>query len=140
MRLFANLFFLLGAAAIAACMSSPLVKWSEDDITVMALYSRDYYNKVSGEDVIYGVLENDTEYTVDESSGFHQLSFPIQETICQKSDKEMADNCMFKEGGVVKFCTAKFHMEDDEDILMVTCQSQDSQQNVCGLELSSDWG
>nr|AEI69698.1 cathelicidin-AL [Amolops loloensis] len=123
MGLSATLWFLMGVAA--GSMASPLLQWSEDDISVMALYSTDYYNKVSGEDVLYGLQENNTEYITDEKSRFHQLSFPIQKTVCQKSDNALTDDCAFKEGGVVKSCTSYFFEEDDRDIIVVTCQSQD---------------
>ncbi|XP_073488548.1 cathelin-related peptide SC5-like [Aquarana catesbeiana] len=125
MGLSATFWFLMGLAA--SSMASPLLQWSEDDAAVMALYSADHYNKVSGEDVLYGLLENDTEYITDEKSRFHQLSFPIQETVCQKSDNNApTDDCAFKEGGVVKSCTSYFFEEDDRDIVVVNCQSQDS--------------
>ncbi|XP_077349650.1 batroxicidin-like [Lithobates pipiens] len=126
MGLSATLWFLMGVAA--SSMALPLLQWSEDDVAVMALYSADYYNKVSGEDALYGLLENGTEYITDEKSRFHQLSFLIQETVCQKSDNALTDDCAFKEGGVVKSCTSHFFEEDDRDIVVVTCQSQDSHQ------------
>ncbi|XP_040211149.1 cathelicidin-related antimicrobial peptide Na_CRAMP-like isoform X1 [Rana temporaria] len=124
MTLSATLWFLMGLAAGTTAL--PLLQWSEDDVAVMALYSADHYNKVSGEDALYGLLENGTEYITDEKSRFHQLSFPIQETVCQKGDNAlMTDDCAFKEGGVVKLCTSYFFEEDDRDIVVVNCQSQD---------------
>ncbi|XP_077349995.1 batroxicidin-like [Lithobates pipiens] len=132
MGLSATLWFLMGVAA--SSMALPLLKWSEDDVAIMALYSADYYNKVSGEDVLYGLLENSTEYITVEKSRFHQLSFPIQETVCQKSDNAPTDDCAFKEGGVVKSCTSYFE-EDDRDIVVVTCQSQDGHQEVREIRL-----
>ncbi|CAI9605419.1 unnamed protein product [Staurois parvus] len=123
MGLSATLWFLMGLTA--GSMAAPLLRWSDDDAAVMALYSADYYNKVSREDVLYGLLENDTEYITDEKSRFHQLSFSIQETGCQKSDKTPTDGCAFKEGGVVKSCTSDFFEDDDRDMVVVTCQNQD---------------
>ncbi|XP_040211151.1 cathelicidin-related antimicrobial peptide Na_CRAMP-like isoform X2 [Rana temporaria] len=136
MTLSATLWFLMGLAAGTTAL--PLLQWSEDDVAVMALYSADHYNKVSGEDALYGLLENGTEYITDEKSRFHQLSFPIQETVCQKGDNAlMTDDCAFKEGGVVKLCTSYFFEEDDRDIVVVNCQSQDGHRENSRVKRSS---
>ncbi|KAM5157713.1 cathelin-related peptide SC5-like [Mantella aurantiaca] len=127
MRLYETLCFLLGVIA-AASATLTFIKWGEGDVAVMALYSADYYNKVSGEDVIYGLVENRTEYGADENSNFHHLSFPIQETVCQKSDGMPSDDCALKEGGVVKSCASHFFVEGDRDIVVVNCHSQEGQR------------
>nr|AVA30961.1 cathelicidin precursor [Zhangixalus puerensis] len=126
MALAAALTFLLGLAC--TILASPIQEWSEDDVAVMALYSADYYNKVSGEDVIYRLVGEEAEYIAGENVSFHQISFPIQETKCLKSDNKPTDDCAFKEGGVVKSCTSRFFEEDDRDVVVVTCQNQDGHQ------------
>ncbi|XP_068091283.1 cathelicidin-1-like isoform X1 [Hyperolius riggenbachi] len=120
----AMLCFLLGAITTAASAHLPMVQWGDEDIAIMAQFSTDYYNKVSREDVIYGILANDTEYLPDEDSQSHQLQFAVKETLCQKPDDEMTEDCDFKEGGVVKLCSANFFVEDNRDVVVVNCNNQ----------------
>ncbi|XP_069816648.1 cathelicidin-related peptide Pt_CRAMP2-like [Dendropsophus ebraccatus] len=110
-------------AAIAATHGNtlPTMPWDDDDISVMCLIGTDYYNRVSGESALYRLHGNGTEYSMNEASSFHELHFTIKETICQKLEKEVTDDCEFREDGLVKSCTASFMVEDDRDVIVVTC-------------------
>ncbi|XP_075067524.1 cathelicidin-related antimicrobial peptide Bf-CRAMP-like [Mixophyes fleayi] len=113
----------LGAIAVAASVSVPTMQWTEDDISVMSMISTDYYNKVSRENAVYALLGNNSEYIMDEASRCHQLQFTVKETLCQKADNEITEECAFRADGVVKSCTASFFVDEDRDVVVVTCDN-----------------
>ncbi|XP_068094633.1 cathelicidin-related antimicrobial peptide Bf-CRAMP-like [Hyperolius riggenbachi] len=120
----AMLCLVLGAITIAASVHLPMEQWGDEDIAIMAQFSTDYYNRVSGDSAIYRILANSTKYFADENSQSHQLQFTIKQTLCQKPDDNMTEECDFKEDGVVKLCTANIFVEDNQDIVVVNCNNQ----------------
>ncbi|XP_063780626.1 cathelicidin-related antimicrobial peptide Bf-CRAMP-like [Pseudophryne corroboree] len=107
--------------AAAASASLPIMPWTEEDISAVSVISADYYNKLSGEDVIYKLLGNNSEYIEDEASSSRQLRFMIKETLCEKSNGKIMEDCAFKDNGVVKSCRSSVFAEKDRDIIVVTC-------------------
>ncbi|XP_063781187.1 cathelicidin-related antimicrobial peptide Bf-CRAMP-like [Pseudophryne corroboree] len=118
-----TVYLVLGAVAAAACASLPVMQWTEDDISAMCVISADYYNKVSGEDAVYKLLGNNSEYMMDAASRCHRLQFTVKETLCQKADNRTTAECAFRDDGVVKSCTSSIFAEKERDIIVVTCDN-----------------
>ncbi|XP_066441015.1 cathelicidin antimicrobial peptide-like [Eleutherodactylus coqui] len=123
-----TLGLVLGTIAVIHGRLLPTMRWSEDDVSLMCLISTDYYNKMSGESALYRLHGNDTEYRMNETFSFHQLHFTVKETLCQKPEDEATDDCAFIEDGLVKSCAASFMMEDDRDVMVVTCDNVTQQR------------
>lgn len=62
------------------------------------------YNQQQSTDSVYRRVRDYP--SVDQPTDSAQLSFRIAETVCSKSDKELPQDCDFKDGGIVKDCTA----------------------------------
>ncbi|XP_056374295.1 RNA-binding protein cabeza-like [Hyla sarda] len=119
----------LGAIVAAHTDTLPTIPWDDEDVSVMCLISTDYYNKVSGESALYRLHGNCTEYKANETSSYHQLHFTIKETTCQKSEEEATEDCAILEDGLVKLCAASIMMEDDRDVIVVTCDNAAQQRS-----------
>ncbi|XP_075684926.1 cathelicidin-related peptide Oh-Cath-like [Rhinoderma darwinii] len=120
MEKYLTLILVLGATAYGS--SLPTMPWGGEDISIMCLISTDYYNKVSEDSALYRLHGNVTEHKTNETS-HHQLHFTIKETLCQKTKNEVPDDCAFKEDGLVKSCAASFMVEDERDVIVVTCDN-----------------
>ncbi|XP_070623429.1 cathelicidin-related peptide Oh-Cath-like [Erythrolamprus reginae] len=67
------------------------------------------YNSDAKEGPLYRLLEAVPKPDWDPNSeGTQELKFTIKETVCAAAEEGSLDKCNFKEGGVVRECTATF--------------------------------
>ncbi|KAG8148193.1 putative Cathelicidin-related peptide lachesicidin protein, partial [Naja naja] len=55
------------------------------------------------------------------SKGTQELNFTIKETVCPAKEEASLDKCDFKEGGVVRECTATYFLGEKTPVAVLDC-------------------
>ncbi|KAG8148192.1 hypothetical protein E2320_022598 [Naja naja] len=80
------------------------------------------YNKKAKEDSLYRLLEAVPRPGWDPNSkGTQELIFTIKETVCPAKKEASLDKCDFKEGGVVRECTATYFLGEKTPVAVLDC-------------------
>ncbi|XP_053324322.1 cathelicidin-related peptide Pt_CRAMP2-like [Spea bombifrons] len=114
---------MLGVFLGAASEVLPKVPSTDYETSAMAVVSAEYYNRGSNEESLFQLHDTDAYY-MDTSSSPQKLRFVIKETLCKKSAERIADQCDFKEDGMVKTCTATFFAPEGDRVILVICDSE----------------
>ncbi|KAM8967189.1 15 kDa protein B-like [Pelodytes ibericus] len=123
MESFLKVLLVLGVSSAVTSVPLPPMHWTDHEISAMATVSCDYYNMGSNEESVFQLVDTN-EYYVTKSSGLQKLHFCVRETICKKSNGHITDHCALKEGGLVKTCTASFFSGEEDQAILVTCDTE----------------
>ncbi|KAJ6655106.1 hypothetical protein lerEdw1_006010 [Lerista edwardsae] len=119
---FWRLLLVAGAAAAAASATAlppPQKALSYEQAARLAV---DLYNKKAGESFTYKLLEAEPHPDWDANSqGAQEMDFTIQETVCQAEEEQPAEECDFREEGLVKECSAYYFLDETPSVAFVTC-------------------
>ncbi|CAH2281823.1 cathelicidin antimicrobial peptide [Pelobates cultripes] len=79
----------------------------------------DIFNQETNSNFVFKLFKDDHGYKLTSPDGQRQASFTIKETLCQKSDRRLMDECEFKSNGLIKTCTASTN--GPESVFSVVC-------------------
>ncbi|XP_061441679.1 cathelicidin-related peptide Oh-Cath-like [Rhineura floridana] len=118
---------LLVAGAVATTATLPPLQnlLSYEEALVHAV---NLYNQKAGENVTFQLLEAAPKPDWDANSGSAQeLNFTIKEMECLAEEEHPAEECNFRDDGLVKECSGFYFMDENPPVAFITCEGAEDQ-------------
>ncbi|XP_052495597.1 cathelicidin-6 [Budorcas taxicolor] len=91
------------------------------------LHAVDRINEQSSEANLYRLLELDPPPKDDENPNIPKpVSFRVKETVCPRTSQQPAEQCDFKENGLVKQCVGTVTLDAVKGKMNITCEELQS--------------